>query len=924
MKELTADQLKVIRRSKGKKTPKQLAKELKVPKKLVEAALEQPAAAVAAASGGASPAGRGEPKGLLALAAVLVLVLGYLGYAGTLSHTQFHFDDDHTIKTNRAIRSYYKRVHGENARTDLSGLEQLKRKLWAVGEASEDIFAFNANRTVTFWSFTLSYDSYPFDKATTLEERDAYFAGWHRTNLRIHLLNGLLALWLAYLTFTAPVFRASGRASRAPVAAAALVAVIFVAHPLQTQAVTYLAQRTESLCVTFYLLALGCYAAARTRSLGPKAGSAPWKSTLVLGGAVALVGFSALLAATGVAGFGLLKWTFVLACVGATGALVWLCKRGEDEWGHAALSGGAFLAFMIGLLSKEIAATIPLAICAWDLCFVRGAGEPRPAKLWAWGSLRRGLATRLRDLGPWALVTAAAAVAAAPVAGRNILRQFGSAAAVGGENEQALVGPLQYLLTQANVLWTYVRVAVLPYGQNLDYDYPIVALSPTDGATWLALFSGAILAACVALAVWRGGQARVPAFALGLILVVLAPTSSLIVLPDVIYEHRFYLPLLGVALVFAALAARLARHTLGPEKEAWVLWGLALVLGAGLTGLTVSRNAVWETEVSLWRDVTEKSPDRPRGWTNLGLALLNTEPQRIALTDGQVFEGRALRLPDESVLLKAMRTEFMNEPPGRVPSSKVSSITDVEGGPEQASVAFRKAIELDPDYTKAHNNLSLSQISLAKLRQAEYDAIVELGKSMRAQAERLVKGPKTPETAAQVERSLKIAADMSAVAEELEAAIGAHLREAEQSLKRSIEVKEALGKEDPILMANLGGLYASELNDLEQAFHWLERSYKVVNGIPVSQVTAADIRMTQSQELYEAGAKKGVPHEDLVEQCRPYWEQARDLYKGYLSGKATDPQFVKLAQERLARVSRFLAGQFEEEPQPPGPGVPPR
>ncbi|MEZ6186626.1 MAG: hypothetical protein R3F62_16655 [Planctomycetota bacterium] len=661
MKELTAEQRDVIRRSKGKRTPKQLAKELKVPKKLVEQALEELALAPQAASG------RGEPTWLLAVAALLVLICGYIGYAGTLSHTEFHFDDDHTIRTNRAIRSYYKRVHGENVRTDLSGLEQLKRSVWAIGEASSDVFEFNANRFVTYWSFTLTYDDYPFDKATSLEERDAAMAGWHRANLRIHLLNGLLALGLAYLTFTAPTFRRSGRAGYAPIAGAAVVGVIFVAHPIQTQAVTYLAQRTESLCVMFYLLSLVCYAAARTRSLGPKAGKAPWKSTLVLGAAVALVGFCALLGVLQVAGFGLLRWTFILAGVGSAAALVWLCKRGEDEWGHALLSAGSFLAFVLALLSKEIGATIPVAVCAWDLCFVRGAGEPRPAKLWAWGSLRRGLRTRLRDLAPWALVTLAAALVAVPVAGRNILLQLGGEARVGGEGE-TLLGPLQYLLTEANVLWTYVRVSLLPYGQTLDYAYPIATGSLTDGHTWLALLSAALLAGCVGLALWRGGQARVPAFALALGLVVLAPTSSVIVLADVIYEHRFYLPLFGVALVFTSLVARVVRATLGADKEPLVLWGLALVLGAGLTALTVSRNQVWQTEQSLWRDVTQKAPEKPRGWTNLGLALLNTEPQRVIFVDGQVFEGAAVRMPDDSLMLKAMRTEFMAEPAVRGPA----------------------------------------------------------------------------------------------------------------------------------------------------------------------------------------------------------------------------------------------------------------
>jgi tetratricopeptide (TPR) repeat protein len=38
---------------------------------------------------------------------------------------------------------------------------------------------------------------------------------------------------------------------------------------------------------------------------------------------------------------------------------------------------------------------------------------------------------------------------------------------------------------------------------------------------------------------------------------------------------------------------------------------------------TYSRNPIWQTEVSLWSDVVDKSPEKARPHFNLGLALLN-------------------------------------------------------------------------------------------------------------------------------------------------------------------------------------------------------------------------------------------------------------------------------------------------------------
>ena len=35
------------------------------------------------------------------------------------------------------------------------------------------------------------------------------------------------------------------------------------------------------------------------------------------------------------------------------------------------------------------------------------------------------------------------------------------------------ITPVTYLLTSFNVLWTYVRLLLLPIKQNLDYEYPV-------------------------------------------------------------------------------------------------------------------------------------------------------------------------------------------------------------------------------------------------------------------------------------------------------------------------------------------------------------------------------------------------------------------------------------------------------------------
>ena len=176
--------------------------------------------------------------------------------------------------------------------------------------------------------------------------------GFHALNLAIHLANAALVYALVVLTFRTPRLRGSALAgwSRAIGFAAA---ALFVAHPLQTQAVTYVVQRLTSLAATFFLLAVVLYAAWRLRA---EAGAVRGAARVALPGAVVT---SALLA----------------------------------------------------MSTKEIAFTLPLAVAWWDLAFLEGTPRSRLARLapvlatlpavplaWLWLRTRGGeLADRVAD-----------------------------------------------------------------------------------------------------------------------------------------------------------------------------------------------------------------------------------------------------------------------------------------------------------------------------------------------------------------------------------------------------------------------------------------------------------------------------------------------------------------------------------------------
>lgn len=87
--------------------------------------------------------------------------------------------------------------------------------------------------------------------------------GYHIVNICIHILTALSVYLFIILTFRTPYFRGFKSAAISDGWFALACALLFVAHPIQTQAVTYIVQRFASLAALFFLLSLDSYIIAR-------------------------------------------------------------------------------------------------------------------------------------------------------------------------------------------------------------------------------------------------------------------------------------------------------------------------------------------------------------------------------------------------------------------------------------------------------------------------------------------------------------------------------------------------------------------------------------------------------------------------------------------------------------------------------------
>ncbi len=94
--------------------------------------------------------------------------------------------------------------------------------------------------------------------------------GYHVVNLLIHVLAAWTLFALVRLTLRQPAVAGRFGPAAAPLALA--VSAIWAWHPLQTESVTYLAQRAEELMGLCYLLTLHCFVRGATAEEGPAAG----------------------------------------------------------------------------------------------------------------------------------------------------------------------------------------------------------------------------------------------------------------------------------------------------------------------------------------------------------------------------------------------------------------------------------------------------------------------------------------------------------------------------------------------------------------------------------------------------------------------------------------------------------------------------
>jgi hypothetical protein len=364
--------------------------------------------------------------------------------------------------------------------------------------------------------------------------------------------------------------------------------------------------------------------------------------------------------------------------------------------GKRGFLGWSVLVFLLALLCKSIAVVLPALLVAWELAWCR----------------RRVTWRMVAAVTPFAILAALFLALFVQVGHANqvIDAPRGGSRVVGG-------------LTSSFTLLLYVSKAFLPV--DLKHFYIIAPVTGLGDPRAVAAVGVTLALGVGAVAAWLKGQPRVT-FLVAWFVISLLPVLNIVPIPVDIADRYLYLP--SVALCLGA----------GLAVAQWPRAGGAAAVAVVLlfTGMTVSRNQVWQDNVRLMEDVVDQ-PDvdsSPFGYGLLAHVLVRAN----RWADAEAAYGKALRTAQRTGLNPRLTGEYLGgrawarfrlgrteearqdilaatrSTPGDAQLWEFLAATEwVRGDVRAVRAAAVRSLALAPGRPDAHRFLALASLALA-------------------------------------------------------------------------------------------------------------------------------------------------------------------------------------------------------------------
>ncbi|MBA2670396.1 MAG: tetratricopeptide repeat protein [Gemmatimonadetes bacterium] len=371
--------------------------------------------------------------------------------------------------------------------------------------------------------------------------------------------------------------------------------------------------------------------------------------------------------------------------------------------------GAAVLVCMTGMGSKEVMATAPVLLLLYDRTFLAGTFR----KTW---KLRRWLYGALALT--WIIVP---------------LVTIGARSASAGFSYQG-VTPFEYARSQFGIILHYLRLSVWPHPLVFHYGWPVA------GSTTGILAAGVVVLGAVAATFWAVRYRPALGFCGMWFFLILAPTSTIVPIADLAYEHRMYLPLAAVIVLLVAGGNELLRR-MGGVHGTRIGAATAVLMIVTSGALSAVRNRDYAGPVAIWTDTVAKRPDNYKAQYNLAWhlersgrvdeavrhyrAAVEIRPEeREALNALGMLLARSGRA-DEGIGFLQMALDGSSDPAET--HMNLGLIRGMQGRPQEAIFHYQEALRVKPDLATAHFNMANALLDMKR----EEEAAQHYGEALR-------------------------------------------------------------------------------------------------------------------------------------------------------------------------------------------------
>jgi tetratricopeptide (TPR) repeat protein len=403
-------------------------------------------------------------------------------------------------------------------------------------------------------------------------------------------------------------------------------------------------------------------------------------------------------------------------------------KTGWKACAYYILSG---VSFVLAIFSKETAVMVLLVLPLYDLMFLSS---------FQWREFRKRFISQFVLLTALALIVAFRMHAVKNI--KEIITVFLNPYQPMGKHWWSGIGinwtPIEFFLTELRIVCRYIFLILFPNPSLLVFDYS--GTYPVSGGLFNPVSTFFSLLFLVSLLLFSlKYMKRFPLISFGILwyLITISLESFIAVGIDPYFEHRNYLPSLGLFLALASLLVYLDRPGLKIRKKAVII-----VLGLLLFVLTYSRNGVWTSEYLFWKDILNKSPHNPRA--QVALSSIYIEEGKYTEAEELLEKVNKLDVPIDNEFKFSMsinqatvyrmtnRTEEALDILKRIVSEKflmdyqrgkayliMGEIFRNKGMPYEAEKYLKKAYEIDQTNPYVLISLGFVSQSLGEMNEAE-------------------------------------------------------------------------------------------------------------------------------------------------------------------------------------------------------------